>query len=91
MSTANLQQRLNDLFGYIRQGKIIEAIVLPHLISGQFVEHCNPAILQRVQPSSSLRFSRDIQAHSLVTLVRDPRRLLLRWVLNTFSGCPASS
>ena len=25
MST-NLQQRLNDLFGYIRQGKIIEAM-----------------------------------------------------------------
>jgi hypothetical protein len=26
MSTSNLQQRLNDLFGYIRQGKIIEAM-----------------------------------------------------------------
>ena len=26
MSTANLHQRLNDLFGYIRQGKIIEAM-----------------------------------------------------------------
>jgi hypothetical protein len=26
MSTANLQQRLNDLLGYIRQGKIIEAL-----------------------------------------------------------------
>lgn len=26
MSTANLQQRLNDLFGYIRQGNIIEAM-----------------------------------------------------------------
>jgi hypothetical protein len=26
MSTTNLQQRLNDLFGYIRQGKIIEAM-----------------------------------------------------------------
>ncbi len=26
MSTANLQQRLNDLFSYIRQGKIIEVI-----------------------------------------------------------------
>lgn len=26
MSTTNLQQRLNDLFGYIGQGKIIEAI-----------------------------------------------------------------
>jgi len=26
MSTANLQQRLNDLFGYIRQSKIIEAM-----------------------------------------------------------------
>ncbi|TKB71952.1 MAG: nuclear transport factor 2 family protein [Nitrospira sp.] len=26
MSTANLQQRLNDLIGHIRQGKIIEAM-----------------------------------------------------------------
>ena len=26
MSAINLQQRLNDLFGYVRQGKIIEAI-----------------------------------------------------------------
>jgi hypothetical protein len=26
MSTTNLQQRLNDLFDYIRQGKIIEAM-----------------------------------------------------------------
>ncbi|RPH79132.1 MAG: hypothetical protein EHM80_08620, partial [Nitrospiraceae bacterium] len=26
MSTIHLQQRLNDLFGYIRQGKIIEAM-----------------------------------------------------------------
>ena len=26
MSTINLLQRLNDLFGYIRQGKIVEAI-----------------------------------------------------------------
>jgi len=26
MSTITLQQRLNDLFGYIRQGKIIEAM-----------------------------------------------------------------
>ncbi len=26
MSSENLQQRLNDLFGYVRQGKIIEAM-----------------------------------------------------------------
>ena len=26
MSILNLQQRLNDLFGYIQQGKIIEAM-----------------------------------------------------------------
>ena len=26
MSTMNLQQRLNDLFGYIQQGKVIEAM-----------------------------------------------------------------
>jgi hypothetical protein len=47
--------------------------VLPHLISGQFVEHCKPSFLQSVQPASSLPLVRDIQAHSLVTLVRDPR------------------
>ena len=27
MSTINLQQRLNDLFGYIRQGKLIDSPV----------------------------------------------------------------
>ena len=26
MSTQNLQQRLNDMFGYVRQGKIVEAM-----------------------------------------------------------------
>ncbi|MFO0701378.1 MAG: SnoaL-like domain-containing protein [Nitrospira sp.] len=26
MSATNLQQRLNDLFGYVRQGKIVEAV-----------------------------------------------------------------
>jgi hypothetical protein len=47
--------------------------VLPHLIPGQFVEHCKLSFLQRIQPTASLHFLRDIQAHSLVTLVRDPR------------------
>jgi hypothetical protein len=31
-------------------------IVLPHLISGQFIEHWKPSILQRIQPSSILHF-----------------------------------
>ena len=48
-------------------------IVLPHLISGQFVEHCKLSFVQRIQPAPSLHFLRDIQAHSLVTLVRDLR------------------
>jgi hypothetical protein len=47
--------------------------VLPHLISGQFGEHCKLSFLQRIQPVSSLHFLRDIQAHSLVTLMRDLR------------------
>jgi hypothetical protein len=47
--------------------------VLPHLVSGQFVEHCQPFFLQRIQPASSLDFLRDIQAHSLVTLWKGPR------------------
>ena len=44
--------------------------VLPHLISGQFIEHCKPSILQRTQPSSTLHFSRDIRARSLSILSR---------------------
>ena len=48
-------------------------LVLPHLISGQFIEHGKPSILQRVQSSSMLHFSRDIRVHSLVTLLRGPR------------------
>jgi hypothetical protein len=47
--------------------------VRPHLNSGQFVEQYNPSILQSIQPSSSLPFSRDSRVHSIVTLVRDPR------------------
>lgn len=38
-----------------------------------FVEHCQPSILQRIEPSSSPHFLRDIHAHSLVTLLRDVR------------------
>jgi len=47
--------------------------VLPHLIPGQLVDHWYPSILQRIQPSSSLHFSRNIQGHSLVTLLRGPQ------------------
>jgi hypothetical protein len=48
-------------------------IVLPHLISGQFIEHWKPSILQRIQPSSMLHFSRDIRVHSLRILLGGPR------------------
>jgi hypothetical protein len=54
--------------------------VLPDLISGQFVEHCKLSFLQRIQPASSPHFLRDIQAHSLVTLVRD------LWLSSTAMG-----
>jgi hypothetical protein len=46
--------------------------VLPHLTSGQS-EPCKLSILQRIQPSSIIHFSRDIGVHSLDILVRGPR------------------
>jgi hypothetical protein len=47
--------------------------VLLHLIAGQCVEHCKRSVLQRSQAAASLCFLRDIQAHLLVTLVKDRR------------------
>ena len=46
--------------------------VRTRLMSGQVIEHYKPSILQRIQCSAILPFSRDIQTHSFVTLVRDP-------------------
>src|SRR6266849_3322862 len=51
----------------------VDSTALPYLICEQFVEHCQPSILQRIQPSSCLHFSRDSRVHSLVPLVRDLR------------------
>ncbi len=45
MSTANLQQRLNDLFGYIRQGKIIEAITEFYDKDVKMQENANPSTI----------------------------------------------
>jgi hypothetical protein len=42
MSAINLQQRLNDLFGYIRQGKIIEAISEFYDKDVKMQENANP-------------------------------------------------
>lgn len=42
MTTANLQQRLNDLFGYIRQGKIIEAMTEFYDKDTVMQENANP-------------------------------------------------
>jgi hypothetical protein len=42
MSTINLQQRLNDLFGYIRQGKIIEAMTEFYEKDAKMQENANP-------------------------------------------------
>ena len=42
MSTANLQQRLNDLLGYIRQGKIIEAMTEFYGQDVKMQENANP-------------------------------------------------
>ncbi len=42
MGTTNLQQRLNDLFGYIRQGKIIEAMTEFYDKDAAMQENANP-------------------------------------------------
>ena len=42
MSTINLQQRLNDLFGYIRQGKIVEAFTEFYDKDVKMQENANP-------------------------------------------------
>ena len=42
MSTITLQQRLNDLFSYIRQGKIIEAMTEFYEQDAQMQENANP-------------------------------------------------
>ncbi len=42
MSTITLQQRLNDLFGYIRQGKIIEAMTELYEKDTKMQENANP-------------------------------------------------
>lgn len=42
MSTQNLQQRLNDLFGYIKQGKIIEAMTEFYDKNAAMQENANP-------------------------------------------------
>ena len=42
MNAINLQQRLNDLFGYIRQGKIIEAITEFYDKDVKMQENANP-------------------------------------------------
>ena len=42
MNTSNLQQRLKDLFGYIRQGKIIEAISEFYDKDVKMQENANP-------------------------------------------------
>ena len=42
MSTVNLQQRLNDLFDHIRQGKIIEAITEFYDKDVKMQENANP-------------------------------------------------
>lgn len=42
MGTTNVQQRLNDLFGYIRQGKIIEAMTEFYDRDAAMQENANP-------------------------------------------------
>jgi len=42
MITITLQQRLNDLFSYIRQGKIIEAMTEFYEQDAQMQENANP-------------------------------------------------
>jgi ketosteroid isomerase-like protein len=49
MSTAHLQQRLNDLFSYIRQGKIIEAITEFYDKDVKMQENANPPTIGRAE------------------------------------------
>lgn len=42
MGTTNVQQRLNDLFGYIRQGEIIEAMTEFYDRDAAMQENANP-------------------------------------------------
>lgn len=42
MSTADLQQRLNDLFGYVRQGQIVEAVQEFYDKDAAMQENANP-------------------------------------------------
>src|SRR5712692_11740508 len=51
----------------------IESSLLPHSLVGQVVSRLCPSILQRIQPSLTLHFLRDIRVHSLVPLLRGPR------------------
>ena len=58
------------------KGKVMSSameLVVPRLNCGRFIEHCKPSILQRIQPSSMLHFSRDIRVHSLRILLGGPR------------------
>ena len=45
MSTINLHQRLNDLFSYIRQGKIIEAMTEFYDKDAKMQENANPPMV----------------------------------------------
>jgi hypothetical protein len=47
MSTTDLRQRLNDLFGYIRQGKIVEAIQEFYDNDAAMQENSNPPTVGR--------------------------------------------
>ena len=49
MSTANLQQRLNDLFSYIRQGKIIEVITEFCEKNVKMQENANPPTIGQTE------------------------------------------
>ena len=51
----------------------IVRFVVPRLKCRQFIEHCKPSFLQRIQPSSIQHFSRDIRVQSLGILLRGPR------------------
>jgi len=47
--------------------------ILPHLISGQSVEHWTLSLLQRIQSASSPHSLKDTQADLLASLVKDLR------------------
>src|SRR5438309_4907988 len=83
MSTANLQQRLNDLFGYIRQGKIIEATNEFYDKDIVMQENANP-------PTKGLGSNIEREKQAIRILMKTVAFLVLITAVVTYAQMPAS-